>query len=132
MKLDESVLRWRRAGGMTLVELMIALGISRIRAFGLLQFLHWTATWFWIQQRVDRGASQSRAGARFFSADLHNATKIDFTQPLPVIVTLTVPSRYSSYYRNTGDPSVTFNAAAGDPTHAAIQSQPQPLIYLGR
>jgi len=119
MKLNESVLSSRRAGGMTLVELMIALGIVGFvllvcysSSIGLQRGFGYSSAW------TEARVSQERA-LDSLALDLRNATKIDFTLPLPVIVTLTVPSRYSSYYRNTGDPSVTFNAAAGDPTRSA-------------
>ena len=119
MKLNESVLSSRRAGGMTLVELMIALGIVGFvllvcysSSIGLQRGFGYSSAW------TEARVSQERV-LDSLALDLRNATKIDFTLALPVIVTLTVPSRYSSYYRNTGDPSVTFNAAAGDPTHAA-------------
>jgi type II secretory pathway pseudopilin PulG len=119
MKLNESVLSSRRAGGMTLVELMIALGIVGFvllvcysSSIGLQRGFGYSSAW------TEARVNQERV-LDSLALDLRNATTIDFTLPLPVIVTLTVPSRYSSYYRNTGDPSVTFNAAAGDPTHAA-------------
>jgi type II secretory pathway pseudopilin PulG len=104
---------------MTLVELMIALGIVGFvllvcysSSIGLQRGFGYSSAW------TEARVSQERA-LDSLALDLRNATKIDFTLPLPVIVTLTVPSRYSSYYRNTGDPSVTFNAAAGDPTRSA-------------
>jgi type II secretory pathway pseudopilin PulG len=119
MKLNESISSSRRAGGMTLVELMIALGIVGFvllvcysSSIGLQRGFGYSSAW------TEARVSQERV-LDSLALDLRNATKIDFTLALPVIVTLTVPSRYSSYYRNTGDPSVTFNAAAGDPTHAA-------------
>ena len=119
MKLNESISSSRRAGGMTLVELTIALGIVGFvllvcysSSIGLQRGFGYSSAW------TEARVSQERV-LDSLALDLRNATKIDFTLALPVIVTLTVPSRYSSYYRNTGDPSVTFNAAAGDPTHAA-------------
>jgi len=119
MKLNESVLSSRRAGGFTLAELMIALAIVGFvllvcysSSIGLQRGFGYSSAW------AEARVSQERV-LDSLALDLRNATTIDFTLPLPVIVTLTVPSRYSSYYRNTGDPSVTFNAAAGDPTHAA-------------
>ncbi len=125
MKLNESVSSSRRAGGMTLVELMIALGIVGFvllvcysSSIGLQRGFGYSSAW------TEARVNQERV-LDSLALDLRNATKIDFTLPLPVIVTLTVPSRYSSYYRNTGDPSVTFNAAAGDPTHVG-ESHPSP------
>jgi len=119
MKLNESVLSSRRAGGFTLAELMIALAIVGFvllvcysSSIGLQRGFGYSSAW------AEARVSQERV-LDSLALDLRNATTIDFTLPLPVIVTLTVPSRYSSYYRNTGDPSETFNAAAGDPTHAA-------------
>ena len=130
MKLNESVSSSRRAGGMTLVELMIALGIVGFvllvcysSSIGLQRGFGYSSAW------AEARVSQERV-LDSLALDLRNATTIDFTLPLPVIVTLTVPSRYSSYYRNTGDPSETFNAAAGDPTHAAIPYPPQPVNPL--
>jgi len=119
MKLNESVLSSRKAGGFTLAELMIALAIVGFvllvcysSSIGLQRGFGYSSAW------TEARVSQERV-LDSLALDLRNATTIDFTLPLPVIVTLTVPSRYSSYYRNTGDPSETFNAAAGDPTHAA-------------
>ena len=104
---------------MTLVELMIALGIVGVvllvcysSSIALQRGFIYTSAW------TEARINQERV-LDSLAVDLRNATKIDFTLPLPVIVTLTVPSRYSSYYQNTGDPSVKFNAAAGDPTSAA-------------
>jgi type II secretory pathway pseudopilin PulG len=119
MKLNESISSSRRAGGMTLVELMIALGIVGFvllvcysSSIGLQRGFGYSSAW------TEARVNQERV-LDSLALDLRNATTIDFTLPLPVIVTLTVPRRYSSYYRNTGSPSVTFNAAAGDPTYAA-------------
>ena len=104
---------------MTLVELMIALGIVGFvllvcysSSIGLQRGFGYSSAW------TEARVNQERV-LDSLALDLRNATKIDFTLALPVIVTMTVPSRYTSYYRNTGDPSVTFNAAAGDPTYAA-------------
>jgi len=119
MKLNKSIASSRRAGGMTLVELMIALGIVGFvllvcysSSIGLQRGFGYSSAW------TEARVNQERV-LDSLALDLRNATKIDFTLPLPVIVTLTVPRRYSSYYRNTGSPSATFSAAAGDPTYAA-------------
>jgi type II secretory pathway pseudopilin PulG len=132
MKLNESISSSRRAGGMTLVELMIALGIVGFvllvcysSSIGLQRGFGYSSAW------TEARVNQERV-LDSLALDLRNATKIDFTLALPVIVTLTVPRRYSSYYRNTGDPSVTFNAAAGDPTYAAnpikLPPNPNPIL----
>jgi len=119
MKLNETISSSRRAGGMTLVELMIALGVVGFvllvcysSSIGLQRGFGYSSAWTEVRVNQERVLDS-------LALDLRNATTIDFTLPLPVIVTLTVPSRYSSYYRNTGDPSVTFSAAAGDPTGSA-------------
>ena len=121
MKLNESVSSSRRTGGMTLLELMIAVGIVGFvllvcysSSIGLQRGFGYSSAW------TEARVNQKRV-LDSLALDLRNATKIDFTLPLPVIVTLTVPSRYSSYYRNAvgGVPAETFNAAAGDPTQAA-------------
>jgi len=108
---------------MALAELMVALGILAFvllvcysSSIGLQRGFGYSSAW------TEARVNQERV-LDSLALDLRNATKIDFTLALPVIVTLTVPSRYSSYYRNTGDPAVTFNAAAGDPTHAASAAQ---------
>ena len=110
---------------MTLVELMIALGIVGFvllvcysSSIGLQRGFGYSSAW------TEARVNQERV-LDSLALDLRNATKIDFTLALPVIVTLTVPSRYSSYYRNTGDPSVTFNAAGGRP-YARGESHPIP------
>jgi len=107
---------------MTLVELMIALGIVGFvllvcysSSIGLQRGFGYSSAW------TEARVSQERV-LDSLALDLRNATTIAFPDPLVdplVIITLTVPSRYTSYYRNTGDPSVTFNAAAGDATYAA-------------
>jgi len=119
MKLNESISSSRRVGGMTLVELMIALGIVGFvllvcysSSIGLQRGFGYSSAW------TEARVNQERV-LDSLALDLRNATKIDFTLALPVIVKLTVPRRYSSYYRNSGGPSVTFSAAAGDPTYAA-------------
>ena len=102
-----------------MAELMIALAIVGFvllvcysSSIGLQRGFGYSSAW------TEARVSQERV-LDSLALDLRNATKIDVTPSPQVIVTLTVPSRYSSYYRNTGDPSETFNAAAGDPTYAA-------------
>ena len=120
----------RRAEGLAMVELMVALGILAFvllvcysSSIGLQRGFGYSSAW------TEARVNQARV-LDSLALDLRNATKIDFTLPLPVIVTLTVPSRYSSYYRNTGDPAVTFSAAAGDPTRSASPiPAPTPNLF---
>jgi len=109
----------RRAEGLAMVELMVALGILAFlllvcysSSIGLQRGFGYSSAW------TEARVNQERV-LDSLALDLRNATKIDFTLPLPVIVKLTVPSRYNSYYRNSGNPAVTFSAAAGDPTYGA-------------
>jgi hypothetical protein len=111
---------------MTLVELMIALGI-----LGFVLLVCYSSS---IALQRGFGYSSAWTEARInqvrvldsLAVDLRNATTIAPFPPstLPITystlpITLTVPKRYSEYYRNTGDPSVKSNFAAGDPTWAA-------------
>jgi hypothetical protein len=119
---------------MTLEELKIALGIVGFvllvcysSSIGLQRGFGYSSAW------TEARVSQERV-LDSLALDLRNATSIDFTPAPLVIVTLTVPSRYSSYYRNTGDPSVTFTQLQGDPTYGRIQSQlpsptPNPVLW---
>ncbi|MEO7723996.1 MAG: prepilin-type N-terminal cleavage/methylation domain-containing protein [Chthoniobacterales bacterium] len=119
MKLNQSVSSSRRTGGMTLVELMIAVGIVGFvllicysSSIGLQRGFGYSSAW------TEARVNQVRV-LDSLALDLRNATQIQFSPP--ALITLTIPDRYSSYYRNSGGwgTAETFNAAAGDPTQAA-------------
>lgn len=98
--------------GMTLIEIMIALGIFGVVltvCYGSSVALQrsFATTNAWTEAR----ASQLRV-LDSLAIDLRNATKIDFTSPDPTLITLSIPNRYSSY-----QPA---GIIAGDPGPAAV------------
>lgn len=115
---------------MTLIEMMIALGIVGFvllacysSSIALQRSFGYTSAW------TEARVNQVRV-LDSLAVDLRNATKIDFTPP--ALITLTVPNRYSSYYQNTGAVSDRFNAAAGDPTYAASPTPAPPPNLFGK
>ena len=93
MKLKGSIRSLKRADGMTLVELMIALGIVGFvllvcysSSIALQRGFEYTSAW------TEARINQTRV-LDSLALDLRNATKIDLTGP--ALITLTIPNRYS-------------------------------------
>lgn len=140
MKMNEPVRSSNTTAGMTLIELMIALvivGFVLLAAFSsstaLQRGFGYTSAW------SEGRANQTRL-LDSLAVDLRNATKIvPFPSPTPFVlpITLTIPRRYSAYYRNktnedVSDPS-TSDFRAGDPTSAANPTPaPSPGTIISR
>ena len=133
MKLNESVLSSRRAGGMTLVELMIALGIVGFvllvcysSSIGLQRGFGYSSAW------TEARVSQERV-LDSLALDLRNATTIDFTLRPPGHRHIDRPQPLQFVLSKHWGPLGDVQRSCGRPyARGESHPAPQPLIIFGK
>ena len=134
MKLNESVSSSRRAGGMTLVELMIALGIVGFvllvcysSSIGLQRGFGYSSAW------TEARVNQERV-LDSLALDLRNATTIDFTPSPPGHRHIDRPQPLQFVLSKHWGPLGDVQRSRGRPYACgeSIKPTPQPLIQFRR